>query len=166
MLASPDCKMNRTGIAFIVLFALFSESASAQLPFGQKPSNTPRKSDDAGVKTSAFTIPVDMPDVPAFSGKCTLVFGNARETEQGIAYIQSFTTPEPAESVIAWYESALSGRNWKISRKSGSYISARQSDGGYCSISVQKPVKQSQKEFRCIFDISYFKFHRHRQPSR
>lgn len=114
--------------------------------------------DSDGAKFSRYTTPVEIPDVPMFTGKVKMESGAAKETEAGTAYIQAFSTPEPKEYVMPWYESVLTSNNWKIVRKSAGYLSARKDDGSYCSVSSQKSLPSQEKEYRSSFEISYFKF--------
>lgn len=144
-------KVHILGIA--LLCALIASPAFAQ--WGQRPKR--QQQDSNGTKFTEFNIPVEIPDVPTFSGKHKLVSGSAKETEEGTAYIQEFSTQERPEYVLPWYETALNNNQWKIVRKSSKFLSARKPDGSYCSVSTKKALPENAKESTCSFEISYFK---------
>lgn len=142
----------------VLLFAISLATVSPAL--AQQKHRNPNQpyTDSDGSKFSRYTVPVEIPDVPMFTGKVKMESGAAKETDEGTAYIQAFSTPEPKEYVMPWYESVLNSNHWKIVRKSAGFISARKDDGSYCSVSTQKSVPYQEKEYRCSFEISYFKF--------
>lgn len=140
------------GLAIIATLSVLPGFAQA------KPHPSMQTQEKDGAKFSQFNVPVEIPDVPIFTGKQKLVSGFAKETEEGTAYIQSFSTPEPPEYVVPWYDSVLTSNHWKIVRKSPGFLSARKGDGSYCSVSAQRSLPENAKESRCSFEVSYFKF--------
>jgi hypothetical protein len=145
------------------------QNAQAQFPNLQKqdptkPQPRPPKSREQQLQDNSLYItkpipaPVSMPNVPDYTGsKPKFVDGltcpNLKNGRHCIT--QRFLTREDPNTVIGWYESALSQSKWKIdprNRRPTQIMAQNPKNGAYCHVSV---THTTQPGYKAALEVRY-----------
>ena len=85
---------------------------------------------------------VDLPDLPAFTGKAKFVTGTIEQSSKGgPRYQMTFEAEEPQAQVIDWYDNVFRMYKWKDIKRSSSAVSATHKEGHFASISTDSVVR-------------------------
>ncbi len=101
---------------------------------------------------------VDLPDLPAYTGKAKFVMGNVEQSAKGgPRYSMVFEAEEPQSQVIEWYDNVFRMYKWKNIDRATSSVSATHKDGHFASISTDSIVKPgaSAAKIRSSFTVRY-----------
>lgn len=116
----------------------------------------PVKDDRQFQRTNLTSVP-DLPGLPRYTGSLKFQYGvSCPGLKGGPTYTVAFLCQEDQQTVVVWYEGALSGGGWKIS-KTPSSISAVNKSGTSCSINVQ-PAASYDKPYRSKVMVVYRSF--------
>lgn len=85
---------------------------------------------------------VDLPDLPAFTGKARFVTGTVEQgSKGGPRYSMVFEAEEPQNQVIDWYDNVFRMYKWNNIQKSASSVSATHKEGHFASVSTDSVVR-------------------------
>lgn len=160
-----DAGFRRFNLAamLILMSLIFAQpGAQAQFPSFQKPDpnkkpQRPPKSqaqqlqDNALYITKSIPSPMTIPNVPDYTGtKPKFVSGltcpNLKNGRHCIT--QKFLTREAPDTVIQWYDQALSQAKWKIdprNRRPMQIVAQNTKNGAYCHVSVANTTQAGYK---------------------
>ena len=119
------------------------QSSSGSLWGANKPNSDPEM---------RLREPVDLPDLPRFSGHSKFMLGHLRTTQQGQACLMTFQVKESPQQVMDWYTSVLSMQQWKTVSQAAGSISASK-DNNRCTIRIDG---SANKEYPAVLGIMYF----------
>jgi hypothetical protein len=97
--------------------------------------------------------PMDLQDLPKFTGHADFLRGKVRTTEAGTACHMAWNCKESREQVMDWYNSVLSMNQWKVFSKNSEIVMARKGPN-QCTIGVFPNFKD--KKYPCNLSINYF----------
>ena len=101
---------------------------------------------------------VDLPDLPAYTGKARFVTGTVEQAAKGgPRYAMVFEAEEPQSQVIDWYDNVFRMYKWKSIQKNTSSVSASHKEGHFASVSTDAVVKPgvSNKKINSSFTVHY-----------
>lgn len=85
---------------------------------------------------------VDLPDMPAYTGKAKFVTGTVEQSAKGgPRYSMVFEAEEPQSQVIDWYDNVFRMYKWTGIQKSTSSVSASHKEGHFASIQTDEVVR-------------------------
>jgi hypothetical protein len=96
--------------------------------------------------------PMELADLPRFSGHSLFMGGHLRTTDSGEAVEMAFRVKESVDQVRDWYGNVLRMGQWKIVTDKGDLLSGKKNDNT-CTVTVN-PSKN--KEYPTVLQISYF----------
>jgi hypothetical protein len=96
--------------------------------------------------------PMELADLPKFSGHAVFLGGHLRTTGNGDAVLMSFKVKESPDQVRDWYSNVLHMGQWKVMTDKEDIISARKNDNT-CTVSVSSA---KNREYPTALSISYF----------
>jgi hypothetical protein len=106
---------------------------------------------------------LDLPQLPAYSGKSKFINGSVQPTEKGwIAYKMSYLTKENPDQVRDWYHNTFSMYQWKILHAKEQTITANHRDGHICTIVVNN---SNRKGYKTELGVYYSMAPQQQEPS-
>jgi len=140
----------------LVALAISISPAWAQLQFGSQKKDT-KPSLWGAPKTPAMSSarmskPVELPDIPEFSGKHQFLGGDFSVMKTGNSYNMSFSANETKQQILQWYGDALRNNKWQNIFQSDHNVGGKK-NGNSCNIMV------SDAHFahaRSLISISYY----------
>lgn len=155
-------KSNRKWIFLAASIVVLSSMAGPQLSNAQ---NTPpayrqkpyQLNPAENHKLENLKDKVDLPDLPAYTGKSKFISGSVEQgSKGGPRYQMVFETEEPQNQVIDWYENVFRMYKWTDIQKSHSSISATHKDGHFASIATDALINPGvPSRSRSSFTIQY-----------
>jgi hypothetical protein len=128
---------------------LYSQQQQAQASKGNAPSGKQVK--DADDETQ-LREPIDLPDLPRFTGHAHFDNGKVRQTVSGQGSLQEFTVQESTNTVFDWYKSVLQMNQWKITNNAPDILTATKNKN-HCTIGVYRSY---DKRWATRLIINYF----------
>jgi hypothetical protein len=109
--------------------------------------------DDKEFKREILTRPPDLADLPPYGGNAKFSTGTVSPNAKGgTAFYIIYTSEDPKETVVNWYQQALSNSKWQIgSMRAGVGLDATKGPN-YCSVNV---TTASSPKSRCDFTVFY-----------
>jgi len=139
----------------ISAFICCSPAADAQ-GIAQEQFSRQRKIDKEEYSTQGLKAPVDLPNVPTYTGRTVFAGGCVvPRARSGCCYIQHFSAREKAQEIIAWYQAALAQNNWKIEpgMQSERSTAATDAKGNICQIFAMPTA--NEKGYLTDFVVQY-----------
>ena len=82
------------------------------------PSAFAQRAESGGTGTAAWKLakkPMNLPDLPSYSGKATFTNGLMYPNKPGGPAINlMYKAKEPPEQVMSWYQDTLKGNSWSV----------------------------------------------------
>lgn len=126
----------------------FTQQQAAQSLRGNAPSGKQVKDADETI----LKEPIDLPDLPKFTGKYHFESGKIRQTAVGQGSLMEFTVQDETEKVFDWYKTVLQMNQWKITNNSPEILTATK-DKSHCTIGV---YRSHDKRWATRLIINYF----------
>ncbi|HEY9773253.1 MAG TPA: hypothetical protein V6C81_05540 [Planktothrix sp.] len=110
----------------------------------------PAKGNDVDV--TSLREPVQLQDLPAFTGHATFVNGHVHESDNGPSWLMTFKVKESPQQVMEWYRNVLRMQQWNIKQSTSDTICATKKNS-QCTIAVNN---FRTKEYQTHLEIMYF----------
>jgi hypothetical protein len=144
------------GVLLLLNCALPPQSALADPP---RPAGwgAPKEKPHAQVTDGTITKikePIQIANVPTFTGHTTFVWGTIRQTTLGEGWMEFFKCKERQKDVYDWYKQVLPMQQWKIIASNDQQMMAKYKDGSTVTVNTQQ--LHGDKAGNSILELSYF----------
>ncbi len=135
----------QTKLVRVLMTLLFATNMSAAW-CGPIPQNPPNKNVNEHMKDTQISKPMDLPDVPQYTGKARFTSGwvTTDDRSQQPTYTLRYAVDEDDNVVAQWYHQALRAHKWQIERN-GMTISATNTHGAECQVLAWKANLPKEK---------------------
>ena len=104
--------------------------------------------------------PVDLPNLPTYTGHSQFTNGIVQEHELGTTWTQYFAVKEETKDVVDWYSQVLGMQQWQIQAQNSTQDGSRQmmaksKDGNTCTLNIRRNIPAT-KGNRTTLVIGYF----------
>ena len=132
--------------------------ADQRQPWANSHKNpTVKKAYDEEYHTDRMRVPIDLPNLPLYSGKSTFISGITFPRVKGGATINMrFATTDESQTVLNFYRSIFSQLPWTLDRAAtvGTTIAALDSQGHIGEVTVLQSYKKG-KQWHTEFIVLY-----------
>ncbi len=98
---------------------------------------------------------VDLPDLPAYSGKSKFVRGYVEAAAKGgTRYDLTFEAEESQSQILDWYDNVFRMYKWTQIERRDSSVSALHKEGHYAVISTN-PIRTKEGKAKCYISLHY-----------
>ncbi len=135
----------------------FSSAQNTPSAYSSKPY---KLNPEEGHKLDRLRDKVDLPDLPAYTGKAKFVQGTVEQSAKGgPRYAMVFEAEEPQSQIIDWYDNVFRMYKWASIKKAASSVTATHKEGHYASVSTDAVVdpgtKASNPKIHSSFTVHY-----------
>lgn len=129
-------------------------SFSQNTPAGYRKQAYPLNAEE-GHKVDALKEKVDLPDLPAYSGKSKFVGGYVEAgAKGGTRYDMTFEAEESESQILDWYDNVFRMYKWKKIDRAQTSVSASHKEGHYATVSTNSVLLKDGKT-RCRISLHY-----------
>ncbi|MBX9951387.1 MAG: hypothetical protein K2Y39_19620 [Candidatus Obscuribacterales bacterium] len=156
-MVSMICKQNvgRKAVVCLAAFAFSFLSVGETLAQNNSSRQSKPASTNEEHQVERLREKVDLPDLPAYTGKAKFVSGSVEQSSKGgPRYAMVFEAQEPEGQVLDWYEGVFRMYKWGRISRTGSSIAASHKDGHYASIQSDQVIRRDGKS-RSSFTVHY-----------
>ncbi len=157
---STSCKSKRAwglccAAAILLLPVLGTQMSIAQNTPGSYRKTPYKLAPEETHKLDMLKDKVDLPDLPAYTGKARFVTGSVENSSKGgPKYSFCFEADEKKDQILEWYENVFRMYKWPKVTKTESSIEAKHKDGHYATVMTSTLVGKDGKH-RTSFTVHY-----------
>jgi hypothetical protein len=109
--------------------------------------------DESEFKREVLNRAPDLPDCPNYGGNAKFVYGTVTPGARGgSAFYQVYTSMDPKDQVLSWYQQTLTQYKWKINNFRPTVGLDAEKDHNYVSINTTTPSRDKSK---CDFMVFF-----------
>jgi hypothetical protein len=145
---------NRVFLYPLLLLTMVNGSSLLAAPNLRQQANRNHTNFAVMPEIHALKEPVQIPDVPTFTGHTKFVGGNTMRVPNSItSYQMRFYADKDPKAVVSFYKTAFTNKGWKIANANSNSVTAEDRYGHQCVITARD--SNVSDDIKSMFTIAY-----------